>query len=185
MEKNMGRRGLLAAALAVGLTAVLPAPIQAARQVASEVRPTEEEATILRLVNAERAQRRLPALRFDAVLTRAARDHSREMRELDYFDHESPTAGRRMPLDRYIRTSGRGRGSVLVGENIFHASSVMPERAHSAFMRSPGHRENVLDGRFRRCGIGIHIAPDGRFWVTEMFASEHTAPGEEPELDGR
>ena len=186
MERNTARRGLhglLAAVLGLGLTAALPAPMQAARQEASEARQTDEEATILRLVNAERAQRRLPTLRFDLVLTRAARDHSREMRDLGYFDHQSPTPGRRMPMDRYIRASGRGRGTVLVGENIFHASSVMPERAHSAFMRSPGHRENVLDGRFRRCGIGVHIAPDGRFWVTEMFASEHTAPGEESELD--
>src|SRR3712207_2793744 len=57
----------------------------------------------LQLVAQERAGRGLPELTPDAELAEAARDHSREMNERGFFDHDSPAAGRRTPTDRYAQ----------------------------------------------------------------------------------
>ena len=55
----------------------------------------------------------------------------------------------------------------LSGENIAFDQSV--EGAHQAFMDSPGHRRNVLDGDFTHVGIGIITDGRGSMYVTQHF----------------
>jgi uncharacterized protein YkwD len=109
------------------------------------------------LLNQERAQQGLPALRLDRRLSRAAQRHSTAMVRRRYFAHG--------PFLRRIKRSGylRGARSWSVGENIAwgtgdHGS---PSLIVRAWMNSPGHRRNIL-GRFRHVGIGIKAgAPRG------------------------
>jgi uncharacterized protein YkwD len=42
------------------------------------------------------------------------------------------------------------------------------QRVHKMFMRSAGHRSNVLRGGFSKVGIGV-LPRGGRVWVTVMF----------------
>jgi uncharacterized protein YkwD len=130
---------------------------------------TEEEGRFLELINRERAARRMTALKPDPVLVEVAREHSREMCEKSYFDHVSPTPGRRTPMDRYLKAMRRRPPHACVGENLFYCSVVDVERGHRAFMNSPGHRANILYAPFRRGGVGIYKNDAGEFWVTEMF----------------
>jgi uncharacterized protein YkwD len=130
---------------------------------------TAEEGRFLELINRERAARRMPALKPDPVLVEVAREHSREMCEKGYFDHVSPTPGRRTPMDRYLKAMRRRPPHACVGENLFYCSVVDVERGHRAFMNSPGHRANILYSPFRRGGVGIYKNDAGEFWVTEMF----------------
>src|SRR5207244_1673179 len=58
---------------------------------------TGEELRFLDLLNRERAARHLTELKPDPLLVEVARQHSREMCEKNYFDHLSPTPGRRTP----------------------------------------------------------------------------------------
>jgi uncharacterized protein YkwD len=53
------------------------------------------------------------------------------------------------------------------GENIGVTNGSMWE-LHRAFMRSPGHRHNILNARFRRVGVGIKRAGGFR-WVAVVF----------------
>ncbi|HTE17435.1 MAG TPA: CAP domain-containing protein [Armatimonadota bacterium] len=166
-------------ALVLALTSATPAltarsrPNPPSRLVAQEL-PGENLASVERelvaLIARERAERGLARLDVDVVLIEAARSHSQEMGDKGYFDHYSPTPGRRSPMERYLRASrGSGRG-VAVGENIYFSSEVSAQGAHRAFMNSRGHRDNILGRNWRRVGIGIHANADGEFWVTEMFA---------------
>jgi uncharacterized protein YkwD len=36
-------------------------------------------------------------------------------------------------------------------------------------MRSQGHRENLLDTRWKESGIGIAVASDGSYYFTQVF----------------
>jgi uncharacterized protein YkwD len=132
--------------------------------------PAGLEQQIVALVAQERAGRGLGSLSVDEALTQAARDHSRDMQQNAYFSHVSPTAGQRSLTDRYLRATGKGSCRARLGENIYHASFTDAQSAHDAFMNSEGHRENVLRREWKRVGVGIHVTPDGQFWVTEMFS---------------
>lgn len=141
-----------------------------ARAAASSVM-TADELRFLEMLNKERASRRLVELKPDPLLVAVAREHSREMRDKDYFDHISPTPGQKTPMDRYLRAVRRRPPHVCVGENLFYCSVVDVERGHRALMNSPSHRANILYAPFRSAGIGIYKSESGEFWVTQMFLS--------------
>ncbi len=161
----------LAVLSVAGLAEQSPAPPapSAKAEAPAPAGQTAEEADFLALANAERRQRGLPALSHAPLLMEVARQHSREMCEKAYFGHRSPAAGRKTPLDRYLRGGGTYDRRVVVGENLYYCLRASVERGHAAFMRSPGHRRNIVSAEWEQMGVGIHRAPDGRFWVTEMF----------------
>ena len=43
------------------------------------------------------------------------------------------------------------------------------ESIHQAFLDSPSHRANLLDGRYSEIGIGVAASADGRVWAVEVF----------------
>jgi uncharacterized protein YkwD len=137
--------------------------------------PTAEEARYVDLVNRERARRGLGQLKIEPMLIAVARQHSAEMQNKAYFDHTSPTASLKTPMDRYLKAMSSRPVYACVGENLFwsNASNVSSvsdvQRGHTAFMDSPTHRENVLFPRFEKIGVGIVRNNRGEFWVTEMF----------------
>ncbi len=136
-----------------------------------------EEEDLVAAINTERTARGFGPLAEDPLLREAACAHSREMCDLNYFNHHSPTPGAATPVDRYLdalHAGGEKRpDNALVGENIFFASmtnDVYNDRcAHKSLMASPRHRENILEPRFTKVGVGVYRDPAGQFWVTEMF----------------
>ena len=136
-----------------------------------------EEEDLVGAINTERTSRGLGPLAEDPLLGEAACAHSREMCDLNYFNHRSPTPGEATPVDRYmdaLHTDGeRQPAKALVGENIFFASVTNDvynaQYAHHSLMSSPAHRKNILEPRFTKVGVGIYRDPQGQFWVTEMF----------------
>lgn len=146
---------------------VLPGPPRPAEDA---IIPTAEELEFLELCNKERVARGLNRLTLDLTLIKVAREHSAEMRDKSYFNHESPTEGRKTPLDRYLRAVAHRPSYACVGENLFWATVIDVKRGHKAFMDSPTHRENILFPRYERMGVGI-VKRNGEFWVTEMFVT--------------
>lgn len=108
------------------------------------------------VLNAARERHGVRPLRMNRRLSRAARRHARDMVRRNYFAHDS--LGGATFVDR-IRHSGylRNAGAWFVGENIawgsHHYSS--PRSIGRMWMNSPGHRGNILNGRFRDIGIGL------------------------------
>jgi uncharacterized protein YkwD len=133
---------------------------------------TTDESRFLELTNNERVARGLQPLTYDPNLTEIARAHSREMSDKNYFSHHSPTPGIETPMDRYLSSVKQRPSWALVGENLFYCSIEDVDRGHQALMKSPTHRDNILESRFERMGVGIYINPEGEFFVTEMFLAE-------------
>lgn len=133
------------------------------------VQIVDEEQRFIDLVNYERWSRGLSILRLDPLLVDVARSHSREMAELSYFDHVSPTPGHRTSLDRYLLALGHRPQWAYLGENLFYCSIVDVNRGHTCLMQSRSHRDNILNPKFERIGVGVYKYPNGEFWVTEMF----------------
>lgn len=138
------------------------------------------ERDFIALINRERESRGIAALTPDDRLTLAARGHSKEMCDLAYFDHRSPTPGLHTPMDRFLRAladSGMAQTTdLLLGENIYHISEVNHvynvEFGHRAIMNSPSHRAAILEPRFARVGVGAYQDARGELWATEMFLRE-------------
>jgi uncharacterized protein YkwD len=68
----------------------------------------------------------------------------------------------------YWRLRARGIRPSIWGENVGYAPRW--RRVVKLWMRSPGHRHNMLNGRFRRCGIGV-ASGGGRVWLTLVLYS--------------
>ncbi|HEY4276968.1 MAG TPA: CAP domain-containing protein [Conexibacter sp.] len=108
------------------------------------------------LLNVERAKHGLKPLRLNTKLARAARAHTVDMVRNTYFEHNSLDG--RTPFTRMLATDYVPRGaSWTLGENIGWGTEELgqPSALVDAWMRSPGHRANILNGKFREIGIGI------------------------------
>lgn len=145
------------------------------RLATSDARIAKLEKEMLALVNATRQGQGMRALTWDDTLAEVARAHSAEMRDKNYFAHQSPSAKLRDPLDRYA--AGLGATPRLVAENIYRAwgsASSLNSKAistgHTALMNSPGHRANILLDGATRIGIGIVANSKGDIWITQMFS---------------
>jgi len=65
---------------------------------------------------------------------------------------------------------GNGYNWARLGENVGYGYSL--EQVQGAFMDSPAHRANILDGGFNRVGVGVTRDGEGRFWVVQEFMQE-------------
>jgi uncharacterized protein YkwD len=116
------------------------------------------EKRVFELQNKARARHGLKALCVHPALTKAARAHSKEMIEKDYFSHDSfngETVGQRLKRFGYTYS---GYSYYLIGENIGSrcGSGHTPYDMFKWWMSSPDHRASILNKDFRQVGIGIH-----------------------------
>jgi uncharacterized protein YkwD len=154
-------RRLAVPALAACSFAVAAAPASAASPCTASA--TSTRATTLCLINAERAAHGVRPLRLDKRLSRAALRHSRDMVANRYFEHDSRSGA---GFSARIASTGwmHGRSRWNVGENLAWGSGALatPRAIVQAWMRSTGHRRNMLQPRFHVIGIGIGTgAPTG------------------------
>lgn len=109
------------------------------------------ERAIVRAINRQRSKHGLSKLRSSDRLARAADYHSWEMLDADYFAHESRDGG---PFDARVRrfADHRALGETLAMLSRCGTSSA--RRIVRMWMNSPGHRAILLDGTYRRIGVG-------------------------------
>jgi uncharacterized protein YkwD len=119
---------------------------------------------VLDLVNEEREAAGLPDLVWDEAVAKVAFDHAQDMASEQYFEHRSPDGS--TPGDRL---ADAGLGGSLWGENIAMGQPD-PRAVVDDWMTSEGHRENILEPRFARLGVGVRFGWDGPFWVQDFLA---------------
>jgi uncharacterized protein YkwD len=112
---------------------------------------------VLCLVNHKRAQNGELPLSVSPSLQAAADAHSQEMVSADYFEHVSPsglTPLGRIRADGYLPSPNAG---YVIGENIAWGTLSLstPQAIVSAWIASPEHLANILEGQYRETGIGI------------------------------
>ncbi len=168
----MAKLSLYLATLLLGSNFSASVTPQAPPAMVAPLQISVEEQRFVDLTNSERSSRNLAPLSVNALLVQVAREHSREMWQKNYFDHFSPTPGLERPMNRYLRALGRTPKWAYLGENLFYCSVVDADRGHKCLMNSPKHKRNILDYKFREIGVGAFIAPDGQFYVTELFLAQ-------------
>lgn len=121
------------------------------------------ENEVVRLVNEIRATNGLNKLKISEELSNVARIKSQDMKDNNYFAHESPTYGSPFDMMRKFGISYRA-----AAENIAKGQNT-PQRVVDAWMNSSGHRKNILNSSYTHIGVG-HVK-NGNFW-TQMFIKE-------------
>ena len=149
-------------------TTTRPAPRPTAAPTTAGARPPGNQSTAQTLasdlfdrLNAERRARGLAALDWDGDLARVAGDWSAEMASSGNFRHRDLGAAGNLP--------GMAKFSAL-GENIAWVEGYpsMGNQLHVGWMRSEGHRANMLQRGFDSVGIGV-VCSGGRAWATQNF----------------
>jgi len=127
------------------------------------------EDELLEAANKSRELAGVPPLRMDESLLDAARAHARRMVESERLEHQ--LSGEPSLLERIAMVSSPAGGLKLdrAGENIAYADS--GPKVNEALMRSPPHRENLLDRGFNIVGIAA-VWSKGRLYVVQDFAHE-------------
>ncbi|MFE2527913.1 sigma-70 family RNA polymerase sigma factor [Streptomyces sp. NPDC059382] len=119
---------------------------------------------VVALVNSERSKAGCGPLKEDSQLRSAAQGHSDDMARRDFFAHTNPDGA-----DPGKRTTAAGYDWSTYGENIARgqqsAQSVM-----DSWMKSPGHRANILNCSFKDIGVGIHNGSGGPWWTQNFGA---------------
>ena len=98
-----------------------------------------------------------PPLAMNAVLQRAAREHSRDMGSHNYFSHGSLDG--RSP-DRRMKAAGwSGRST---GENIFGGPATAAAVV-DGWVKSPGHCANLMSPGYGAIGVRYADVPGSQF----------------------
>jgi len=128
--------------LAVGLTACQPNSAQ------EQVRAA---------VNESRRASRLPELRDDWIVRSKAQAWADHLAQAGSLSHSKLSDG----LGALPWTA--------VAENVGYGGSIAA--VHDQFMRSSGHRANILDRRWDVMGAGHAVGRDGRVYVVHVFVA--------------
>jgi uncharacterized protein YkwD len=172
MKSRVGKLLILALLLAAAITfypRVKPLVEQTffARQV-RQVKPVAPppgitylarvEDLVFEMTNQARAARGLAPLARDAELDNAARSFSNDMLVHHFFEHDTPGGP---TFEKRLANQYRHWVSSM-GENIWSGSGYNPRKTQeiardimSDLMKSPGHRENILDPNYTHLGVGV------------------------------
>jgi uncharacterized protein YkwD len=157
----------LAGAGALGVSAVDPPVAQAAGSYApkcggGQILLNSQEFRSFVLHNQKRKDRGLKPFCVHPALQKAARSHSKDMIDRDYFAHETKGTNE-TACERVRRFGYRYR---YCAENIGYHST--PDKMFNAWMQSSGHRSNILSPKYREVGIGAYTG-DYRGFRTTMY----------------
>lgn len=128
--------------------------------------PTEQQQEMLTLVNEARSQARqcgeqsfepVAPLAWSCKLYEAAKTHSADMAENDYFSHMSPEG---IGIEQRIEEQGYVWRAV--GENIA-AGHLSASAAVNGWLESPGHCRNIMSGAFTEMGMASADNPGSRY----------------------
>lgn len=146
------RKYLLAFAL-LGLFAGCPTPTPQPPPA-----PVPSDGALFDETNLARQQNGLPPLQADPRLMRAAADYAALMNARQTLSHDID--GKTLQ----IRVNAVNYPWSSIGENIA-AGQRTPRDAVNAWLKSPGHRANLLNPRFTQVGVG----QSGRYYC-QIFA---------------
>jgi len=167
-------------------------PLTAERNDAPDIQAIRLERRVFDLINTRRTGANRGAMRWDDRLARIARAHSDDMVKRRFFAHvnpdgDDPTArGKRAGyacLKRVNRLTYRnGLAENLMEEPRFRRVRIsgghrtydwntledVARQSVDGWMRSPGHRENILEPAYDQTGVGVAISAE-HVYLTQLF----------------
>ncbi|MGQ0623616.1 MAG: CAP domain-containing protein [Sporichthyaceae bacterium] len=148
-------------ALVLTMTVALAGLIGLARPYEAEAASTREvlRSAILTLTNVQRAVKGCPPLRANTDLRQAAQAHANDMAKKDYFAHNSKDGT--VWWKRIKRYGFKDPAGENIARGYGAATAVV-----AAWMKSPGHRANIMNCQFRKIGVGFN--GEGNYWVQDF-----------------
>lgn len=129
------------------------------REPVTPTRQSAIERELIERANAEREKAKLTPLAGEPLVTLAARRHVVNMAKLNRLAHELDGQGVGDRLNHL------GFGWVKCGENIARGQET-PAEAIDSWMKSPGHRANLLGPTYTHIGVACCESPDGvKYWT--------------------
>jgi uncharacterized protein YkwD len=130
------------------------------------------EQHVVELVNDHRASRGLPPLKRVTELDNAARYHARDLRQDNYFDHDSyDRSGSTLTrvCEWNTRITAFYKNWSNLGENIAAGPS-SPENVMQGWLNSSGHRANIESPNYWEIGMGYDEGGGTyyRYWVQDF-----------------
>jgi len=161
MRNSLARRLALIVLLPAAFfgTVVVASPAQAAPTT------TQMQSDIVYWTNQNRVKAGCAKVRLDANLARAARNHSAWMVKSGTFSHTGSGGSTFV-----ARAKAAGYTSAR-SENIAWGYRTGAEVV-SAWMKSPGHRKNIVDCKAKAQGVGVAYAANGTPYITQDFGSK-------------
>lgn len=154
--------GPTAGAVPARPSASAPASFEAAGAAAVDVaaRPTPAQRyarSAHRTTNARRADHDLPALRRDACLTKYAVAQAKRMADEQEMYHQD------------LHVVLEACNLTYAGENVAYGYATGRSVVNQGWMRSEGHRENILRPQYRLMALGAARGADGRWYSAQVF----------------
>lgn len=121
-----------------------------------------DEKEVFDLINKQRTNNGLAALKNDSEVQRVARIKAQDMVDNNYFSHTSPTYGSPFDMLKSFKITYNSAGENIAG-NSSNSGAV------NAWMNSSGLKANILNSSFNYIGIGVVSSPRyGKIYV-QMF----------------
>ncbi len=124
---------------------------------------TAWEKEVFDLTNSFRARNNLSALKWSAQAATAARLHSQDMADNNYFDHTGLNGS--TPSSRM---KAQGISFTMSGENIIggYGNALY---SSNGWMNSSGHRSNMLNSSYNHLGVGYVLGGSYGNYATQNF----------------
>ncbi|MDQ0226822.1 cell wall-binding repeat-containing protein [Metabacillus niabensis] len=116
------------------------------------------------ITNAYRVRYGKQPLTWDSKAGLTARNHSQDMINRSFFDHENPDG--EWPIDRMLADD---IDLSVAGENIA-AGYFDPIEVHDGWVNSLGHRVNLLEPEYSHLGVGVAIDDTYVYYTQNFFA---------------
>ena len=123
---------------------------------------SSDEKEVFDLINKQRTNNGLSALKMDSEALQVARVKAQDMVDNNYFSHNSPIYGSPFEMLNSFKVTYK-----TAGENIAGNSS--NSAAVTAWMNSSGHKANILGDSFNYTGIGVVKSSKYGLILTQMF----------------
>lgn len=130
---------------------------------------------LLALTNQKRQEQGLPPLTLSPQLNAAASGKAQDMLSKNYWAHNSPDG-----TTPWVFVRSSGYDYLYAGENLARGFTTSPEIV-TAWMDSPGHRENLLSGNYDDVGFAViegNLTGDETVLVVQMFGRSKTVAPE-------
>ena len=118
---------------------------------------------VVNLVNQERSKRGLEPYQHHSKLAHVAQKKAEDMRDNNYFSHQSPTYGSPFEMLKQFNVQYSA-----AGENIARGQR-SAEEVMDSWMNSPGHRKNILSEKYTHIGVGLAKNEQGVHYWVQMF----------------
>lgn len=141
---------LVALVMAATLLTALPA--------SAAISAAKYEKQVEKRTNVERVKRDKVKLKHSKCIDRYAERHARWMMRNKTFKHQALK-----PILKKCKLTG-------VAENIAKGHTT-GNRTVAAWMKSPGHRRNILTTKMRYIGVGAVKDSNGTWWVAQVLGT--------------